>query len=100
MSKKSIIQREQKKIKLYNKYKKKQKFLKNKIIKEKNYIKRRELYFILQKIPKNSNINRLRNRCFLTGRSRGYNKNFMISRIVLRNKIGAGEIIGINKSSW
>lgn len=54
----------------------------------------------LQKLPKNSSPVRLRNRCKLTGRPRGYSRQFGISRILFRDMALAGKIPGITKSSW
>ena len=54
----------------------------------------------LQKLPKNSSPVRLRNRCKLTGRPRGYLRQFGISRIIFRDMALAGKIPGITKSSW
>ena len=54
----------------------------------------------LQKLPKNSSPVRLRNRCKLTGRPRGYIRQFGISRIMFRDMALAGKIPGITKSSW
>ncbi len=54
----------------------------------------------LQKLPRNSSPARLRNRCKLTGRSRGYIGVFGISRIVFRDMAREGKIPGIRKSSW
>lgn len=54
----------------------------------------------LQKLPKNSNPIRLRNRCMLTGRPRGYMRQFGISRITFREMASNGLIPGIRKASW
>jgi len=54
----------------------------------------------LSKLPKNSNPTRLRNRCHVTGRSRGYMRRFGLSRITFREKALRGEIPGVTKSSW
>jgi small subunit ribosomal protein S14 len=54
----------------------------------------------LQKLPKNSNKIRLRNRCKLTGRPRGYIRQFGLSRITFREMASDGKIPGITKSSW
>jgi small subunit ribosomal protein S14 len=54
----------------------------------------------LNKLPRNSNANRIRNRCALTGRPRAYYRKFGFSRIALREKGLAGEIPGLTKSSW
>ena len=54
----------------------------------------------LNKLPRNSNRNRVRNRCALTGRPRAVYRKFGLSRIALREKGLAGEIPGLTKSSW
>ncbi|TAJ14296.1 30S ribosomal protein S14 [Patescibacteria group bacterium] len=54
----------------------------------------------LQKLPKNSALSRIKNRCALTGRSRGYMRYFGLSRIQFREMARRGEIPGVKKSSW
>jgi len=54
----------------------------------------------LQKLPKNSSKVRLHNRCKLTGRPRGYIRQFGISRVTFREMASAGLIPGITKASW
>lgn len=54
----------------------------------------------LQKLPKNSSKVRLHNRCQLTGRPRGYIRQFGISRVTFREMALFGKIPGITKSSW
>lgn len=54
----------------------------------------------LQKIPRNASPVRIRNRCQVTGRPRGYYRKFAMSRIALRDYGLAGEIPGLTKSSW
>jgi small subunit ribosomal protein S14 len=54
----------------------------------------------LQKLPKNSSKIRLRNRCKLTGRPRGYVRQFGLSRITFREMALDGKIPGITKASW
>ncbi len=54
----------------------------------------------LDKLPRNSSPVRLRNRCAITGRARGYIRKFGLSRIVFRNMALKGEIAGIVKASW
>jgi small subunit ribosomal protein S14 len=54
----------------------------------------------LNAMPRNSNKIRIRNRCVLTGRPRGYYRKFGLSRIAIREKGLAGEIPGLTKSSW
>ncbi len=54
----------------------------------------------LQKLPKNSSPVRLKNRCAITGRSRGYMRAFGLSRIQFREMARAGKIPGVKKASW
>lgn len=54
----------------------------------------------LQKLPKNSSKVRLHNRCQLTGRPRGYMRQFGISRVTFREMALSGLIPGITKASW
>jgi len=56
--------------------------------------------FMLQKLPKNSMSVRKHNRCQLTGRPRGYMRQFGISRVTFREMAVAGKIPGITKASW
>ena len=67
--------------------------------------KRRDLkaqgdYEALQKLPRNASPVRLRNRCAISGRSRGYIRVFGVSRIVFRDMAREGKIPGIRKASW
>lgn len=57
-------------------------------------------YVALSRLPKNSNPIRLHNRCSLTGRPRGYMRQFGISRITFREMASAGLIPGVKKASW
>jgi small subunit ribosomal protein S14 len=57
-------------------------------------------YVGLSRLPRNSNPNRMRNRCKITGRSRGYMRQFGISRITFREMASFGLIPGIKKASW
>ena len=57
-------------------------------------------YEALQKLPKNSSAVRLHNRCKLTGRPKGYMRQFGISRVKFREMASAGSIPGIKKASW
>ena len=54
----------------------------------------------LQKLPKDSSKVRLHNRCKITGRPRGYMRQFGISRVTFREMASAGLIPGIRKASW
>jgi len=54
----------------------------------------------LQKLPKNSSAVRMHNRCKLTGRPKGYMRQFGLSRVKFREMASAGLIPGIKKASW
>jgi small subunit ribosomal protein S14 len=54
----------------------------------------------LSEMPRNSAKVRIRNRCALTGRSRGVYRKFGLSRIKLRELASAGQLPGVVKSSW
>ena len=54
----------------------------------------------LQKLPKNASPVRLRNRCNITGRPRGYMRDFGLCRNVFREMASDGKIPGVTKSSW
>jgi small subunit ribosomal protein S14 len=54
----------------------------------------------LQKLPKNASPVRLHNRCKLTGRPRGYMRQFGISRVMFREMANNGLIPGVKKASW
>ena len=54
----------------------------------------------LQKLPKNASKVRLHNRCSITGRPKGYMRQFGISRIMFREMASAGLIPGVKKASW
>lgn len=78
---------------------------KRKKLVEKYAAKREELkkagdFVALQKLPRNSSKVRVRNRCNLTGRPRGYMRDFGISRVTFREMVLFGLIPGLTKSSW
>jgi small subunit ribosomal protein S14 len=89
MSKESIKARQRKREKLVAKFAEKRKKLKD----EGKYIE-------LSNLPRNSSPVRLRNRCKLTGRPRGYIRIFGLSRIKFRELASNGKIPGITKASW
>ncbi len=89
MAKKSILARDAKRIKMIAKY----------------ADKRAELKAAgdlegLALLPKNSSPSRKTNRCVQTGRSRGYMRQFGLSRISFREHAAKGEIPGVTKASW
>ena len=86
---------------MVTKYKKRRLALKNKI-KNKNLIleERIKLQSKLNELPKDSSRIRVRNRCEITGRSRGVYRKFGLSRIKVRELSMAGILPGIIKASW
>lgn len=100
MAKKSMIQREKKREKLVLKYEKKRKEIKESLKQVSSYKEKVDIYAKLQTLPRNSFPTRLRNRCWLTGRSRGYYRDFGLSRHVLREMTHACLLPGVIKSSW
>jgi small subunit ribosomal protein S14 len=59
-----------------------------------------EATLLLAELPRNSAKVRVRNRCTLTGRPRGYHRKFGLSRIALRDLASTGQIPGMVKASW
>lgn len=89
MAKESMKAREVKRLKLVQRYAAKRAELK----KEGDFVG-------LSKLPRNSNPIRLHNRCKLTGRPKGYIRQFGISRIQFREMASKGLIPGVKKASW
>lgn len=89
MAKESMKAREVKRAKLIAKYAEKRAKLKEE-----------GDYQALSRLPRNSNPNRLHNRCKLTGRPKGYMRQFGISRITFREMASEGLIPGVKKASW
>ena len=101
MAKLSLKQREQKREKLVAKYAKKYAELQAmardaKRSDEERYAARLEL----QKLPRNANPTRLRNRCEMTGRPRGTFRKFGLARSKIRELAFKGDIPGVVKASW
>ena len=100
MAKQSMIQREKKREQLCLKYSKKRDMLKAMLKDTQTYNSKLNLYKNLQRLPKNSAASRKRNRCWATGRSRAFYRDFGLSRHVLREMAHEGLIPGLTKSSW
>ncbi len=101
MAKKSMIARENKRVKLVNKYEAKRRSLKE-IIRDPNssFDDKEDAQIQLQKLPRDSSASRLRNRCNLTGRPHGYYRKFGLSRNKLREATMRGDVPGLSKASW
>ena len=100
MAKKSMIEREKKRIKLYKKYSLKRADLLQKYNIEKNFNLKLDLHAKLQQLPRNSSKTRIRNRCWKTGRARGVFRDFGLSRHVFREMAHQCLLPGVTKSSW
>ena len=101
MAKLSSINKNNKRIKLANKFYKKRQNLKKIIMNKSLSLEERfKAQQKLSKMPRNSASNRIMNRCQITGRPHGVYRKLKISRIALRNMASSGKIPGITKSSW
>jgi small subunit ribosomal protein S14 len=89
MAKKSIIARQAKRVKMVEKFAEKRATL-----------KAAGDYAGLDKLPKNASPVRLKNRCQLTGRPKGYMRYFGMSRVIFRDMALNGQIPGVKKASW
>jgi small subunit ribosomal protein S14 len=89
MAKESMKARDRKRIAMVERYEKKREEL-----------KKAGDWDALQKLPKNSSYIRVRNRCQLTGRPRGYMRQFGLCRNQFRELALAGKIPGVKKASW
>ncbi len=101
MARKSLIEREKRRRNLVKRNFEKRQELRNKVrdlnISEED---RLEASFTLNKMKRDTSYTRLRNRCYFTGRSRGFLRKFQVSRLVFREMASAGLIPGITKASW
>jgi len=100
MAKKSMIQRDRKRFVLITKFATKREFLKKAISEADSMEEKLILHRQLQNLPRSSSPVRLRNRCSITGRPRGYFRDFGLSRHVLREYASQGLLPGVIKSSW
>ena len=89
MAKKSIEARQRKRVKTVEKYAEKRAAL-----------KAAGDYAALDALPKNASPVRLKNRCQLTGRPKGYMRHFGVSRVIFRDMALQGKIPGVRKASW
>ena len=100
MAKKSMIERDKKRLKLYNKYKLKRTKLLQQYREADSFSMKLELHEKLQKLPRNSSKIRIQNRCWKTGRPRGVYRDFGLSRHVFREMAHSCLLPGVTKSSW
>ena len=101
MAKVSSIEKNKKRKKLMQAFSKKRLNLKSKIYDKTLSLEARfSLIIALGKLPRNSAPTRIRNRCELTGRPRGYYRKFGLSRNMLRDFGSKGQVPGLIKASW
>ena len=101
MAKRNMINREIKRAKLAARYGKKRKELREIVSSVKASNEDKLVAAVaLQKLPRDSSKSRKRNRCNITGRSRGVYRKFGLSRHKLREAAMRGEVPGLKKASW
>jgi small subunit ribosomal protein S14 len=100
MAKKSMIQREKKRLELYTKYHLKRAKLLKQYEQADTFSLKLAVHTKIQKLPRNSSKIRIRNRCWKTGRPRGFFRDFGLSRHVFREMGHQCLLPGVTKSSW
>ena len=100
MAKKALILKNQAREKKVKKYAGKRAALKEKMSRNATPEERKEAMLKLAKLPRNANPTRLRNRCSVTGRSRGFSRLFGLCRQQVRTMASEGKLPGVRKSSW
>jgi small subunit ribosomal protein S14 len=101
MARKALIEKEKKRSNLYRKHAAKREQLTG-IVKDPSTSleEKREAQFALEKLPNNSSITRMRNRCALTGKPRAFMRMFNLSRMAFRQSALLGLLPGVKKASW
>ncbi|EDZ94012.1 MAG: 30S ribosomal protein S14 [Limnospira sp. PMC 1291.21] len=100
MAKKSMIERDKKRKELVDKYSDKRQQLKEQFDSATSQAQKMTIHRQIQQLPRNSSRTRLRNRCWVTGRPRGYYRDFGLCRNQLREMAHQGLLPGVVKSSW
>jgi small subunit ribosomal protein S14 len=101
MAKKSMVARDVRRKKAVEKYAAKRAELKKAVSNINLSEEERAVAVVaLQKLPRNASPSRMRNRCAMTGRPRGYYRRFGLSRNKLRELMMRGEVPGVVKASW
>ena len=96
-----MVNREKKRTKLVKKYAAKRAELKAKVLDPRSsYEEKMEAQAKLQKLPRDASPTRQRNRCELSGRSRGVYRKFGLGRNMLRQATMRGDVPGLRKASW
>jgi small subunit ribosomal protein S14 len=101
MAKKSAVEKNNRRRRLVDQFAAKRKALKAVVMdRSRDPEERFDATLKLAELPRNGAKARIRNRCLLTGRPRGYYRKFGLSRIALRDLASEGQIPGVVKSSW
>lgn len=101
MAKKSSVEKNKRRQKIVNtKWEKRQELKKRAADMHLSEEERELARIALNKMPRDSSIIRVRNRCALTGRARGYLRKFKLSRLTFREMANQGLIPGVTKASW
>ena len=101
MTRKALVERELKRVKTVERFAAKRRLLKR-VLADSNATPedKREARVKLQKLPRNASPVRLRNRCAVTGRPKGFYRKFGLGRNKLREQAMEGNIPGLHKASW
>ena len=100
MAKLALINKQKRREKLVAKYAKKREAIKAKMSVNASPDERMDAMKKLAKLSRNANPTRLRNRCSVTGRARGYSRLFGLCRQQVRTQASEGKLPGVRKSSW
>ena len=101
MAKKSAVEKNKRRARMVDQYASRRQALKAIIMDKSKPIEERfQAQLKLAELPRNSAKNRIRNRCEVSGRPRGYYRKLKMSRIALRDLGALGQVPGVVKSSW
>ena len=101
MAKKSSIAKQKRRAEIVSRrFEQRQELKKRSVDMKLSEEEREQARISLNKMPRDSSPIRLRNRCVLTGRARGYLRKFKLSRLCFREKALKGDIPGVTKASW
>lgn len=100
MAKKAMVQRDLHRKEIVEKYAEKRQALKEQFQAATTQAEKLEIHRKIQQLPRSSSRTRVRNRCWATGRPRGYFRDFGLCRNMLREMAHKGLLPGVVKSSW
>ena len=101
MAKTSMIERDRRRVRIAKQFAAKRAALKATVLSTTASAEEKwEAQIKLQKLPRDASPTRGRNRCAITGRSRGVYRRFGLARVKIREAVGRGELPGVSKASW